>query len=393
MAHEDIRYTLLTLLAVVLVSIIVTKRRRRLLPLPPGPPSLPLIGCFLSIPKRDAFMAAAASVTLAIAYGYKVAPQGDSLVEMLEESAKLAIEATLPFASAVNDIPGLKYLPGWFPGMGFKARAKHCRTVLHEVLNAPLEDVQRSMADGTAVQSLASELLKANEASGGGAEGYDAIRDVTGSVYTAGAETTSTAVNSAILALVLHPDVQWRAQAEIDSVIGRDRLPDFDDRASMPYVDAVCREVIRWKIVNPLGLPRRVRSDDVYEGHFIPKGALLFPNTWAIVHDPERYPEPFSFKPERFLLEDGSLNDDEVQMKFGFGRRICPGRHVADASVWIMVSSILAVFDICHAKGEHGKEIPIDETCIDGLVSRPLPFECAIVPRDAKAATLIRSLA
>lgn len=81
------------------------------------------------------------------------------------------------------------------------------------------------------------------------------------------------AMQSAILALVLHPEVQARAQAEIDQVIGRDRLPDFSDRPQLPFVNAICREVLRWNLMLPLALPHAALQDDIYEGYFIPKGA------------------------------------------------------------------------------------------------------------------------
>ena len=94
------------------------------------------------------------------------------------------------------------------------------------------------------------------------------------------------------LAMVKHPHVWKRAQAEIDAVVGTDRLPDFDDRSSLPYVDAIIREVLRWRPVLPLGaswdralLPsipflrkycqggaHAVTQSDVYEGYYIPKG-------------------------------------------------------------------------------------------------------------------------
>lgn len=83
---------------------------------------------------------------------------------------------------------------------------------------------------------------------------------------------TSSAIASAMLALLQHPDVQTHAQAEIDRVVGRNRLPDFSDRDDLPYVNAVCREVLRWKVVLPLGVTHAVLRDDVYEGYFIPKG-------------------------------------------------------------------------------------------------------------------------
>ena len=72
--------------------------------------------------------------------------------------------------------------------------------------------------------------------------------------------------------------MQARAQAELDSVVGRERLPSFDDRADLPYVSAVCKEVLRWQVVANLGVPRASLADDVYEGMFIPKGAIIYAN-------------------------------------------------------------------------------------------------------------------
>ena len=79
-------------------------------------------------------------------------------------------------------------------------------------------------------------------------------------------------IAGAILALVLHPHVQIRAQAELDVVIGRDRLPDFSDRDQLPYVSAICKEALRWRTVTPLAVSHACTQDDVYEGMFIPKG-------------------------------------------------------------------------------------------------------------------------
>ena len=81
----------------------------------------------------------------------------------------------------------------------------------------------------------------------------------------------------ALLALVLHPEVQRRAQAEIDSVVGRERLPDFED--PLPYVGAVCREISRWKPVTPLGVAHSAYDDDVYKGWGIPKGTIRYKST------------------------------------------------------------------------------------------------------------------
>ncbi|KAG1849808.1 cytochrome P450 [Suillus tomentosus] len=84
--------------------------------------------------------------------------------------------------------------------------------------------------------------------------------------------------------MVLYPDVQRRAQAEIASVIGRDRLPTFEDRASLPYVEAILRETFRWHPILPLDLPHATSSDDIYDGYFIPKG-LLFLSVDQIIYN------------------------------------------------------------------------------------------------------------
>jgi cytochrome P450 len=80
----------------------------------------------------------------------------------------------------------------------------------------------------------------------------------------------------------------------------------------------------------------------------------------AILHDPDIYPDPEVFKPERFLNEDGSVRDDPaISLAFGVGKRICPGRHFVDATLFIVASSVLSVFDITKAKDENGHEIPV----------------------------------
>jgi cytochrome P450 len=80
----------------------------------------------------------------------------------------------------------------------------------------------------------------------------------------------------------------------------------------------------------------------------------------AILHDPEIYPEPEEFKPERFLNEDGTVRDDPaLSLAFGIGKRICPGRHFVDAEIFIVASTILSVFNVTKAKDENGDEIPV----------------------------------
>jgi len=80
-----------------------------------------------------------------------------------------------------------------------------------------------------------------------------------------------------------NPEVQKRAQQEIDRVVGTDRLPDSGDRINLPYVDAIVKEVLRWHPIGPMGVPHVATQDDVYGGYLIPKGAMLLPAVWCVL--------------------------------------------------------------------------------------------------------------
>ncbi len=83
------------------------------------------------------------------------------------------------------------------------------------------------------------------------------------------------------LAMTLYPEIQKKAQAELDAVVGRSRLPEFEDRQSLPYTSAVVKELLRWHVVTPIGLPHRVVSDDVFDGYLLPAGATVIANIWC----------------------------------------------------------------------------------------------------------------
>lgn len=180
------------------------------------------------------------------------------------------------------------------------------------------------------------------------------------------------------LAMTLNPEVQKKAQEEISRVVGEDRLPGFADRDNLPYIGALIKEVLRWNPVGPLGeshltvtslllvahdacffpppaLPHRVTSDDIYRGYHIPKDSLILANVWKFLHDPKVYSNPFEFDPSRFLGPNPEKDPREVC--FGFGRRVCPGSVLAQASLYITAAMSLAVFDISKKVDERGNVI------------------------------------
>ncbi|TFY60735.1 hypothetical protein EVG20_g7315 [Dentipellis fragilis] len=335
----------------------------------------------------------AGAIAMSIAYGQGGGdPEDDKFVRAAEDALSMLSYSVFPGATAVNVFPFLRHLPGWLPGLGFKPFAARCTELTTNMKNAPWEFVKQGMADGTAGPSMASTLINRMREGPVGEDDEQAAKDACAITYVAGADTTVSAVSTAVLALLLNPEVQRRAQSEIDKVVGRDRLPEFEDRPATPYSEAVYREVLRWILVAPLSVPRAAFDDDVYEGYFIPKGTQIIANTWSMLHNPEEYPDPEAFKPERYLTPDGQLTDDDMKYAFGFGRRVCSGLHLADSTVWMIIVSFLSIFDIVPAKDKDGNDIPAEVDCSDGVVSHPFPFQCVFKPRDKAAEALLTRL-
>ncbi len=138
-------------------------------------------------------------------------------------------------------------------------------------------------------------------------------------LFMAGIETSSTTMRWALLYMMAYPDVQGKVQQELDSVIGRNRMPGWKDRLELPYAEAVLREILRIRTIAPLGFPHEVSQDTKLNGYDIPKGSLVFSNIWAVHNDPEVWFEPDQFKPERFLDENGKLRHREELIPFSIG--------------------------------------------------------------------------
>jgi cytochrome P450 len=137
------------------------------------------------------------------------------------------------------------------------------------------------------------------------------------------------------------------------------------------------------------GVPHSVMEDDEYKGYFIPKGTLVLPSQWALLHDPEIYPNPEHFMPERYLDQSPSgawstRTDvrDPRDFCFGFGRRICPGVHIAEQSLFATVATVLHTLTVGRSKDVNGNEIVPQPDAGSGLLSHPKPFDYTIGARD-----------
>ncbi|KAF7355007.1 hypothetical protein MSAN_01416200 [Mycena sanguinolenta] len=330
----------------------------------------------------------AGAVILRISHGYEVKETNDPFVDLAEQATEQFSLSTAPGGFMVDMIPALCHVPKWFPFTAWRRKADAWAATLNQLVEQPYNFVKHQMATGTAPISFTSTLLEPKQLTE--EEEFD-IKWSSASLYSAGSDTTVSAVYAFFLAMALYPAVQAKAQAEIDAVVGNDRLPTFADREDLPYVDALVKEVLRWHSVTPTGVMRRAMREDVYEGYLIPKGALILTNIHRITHDARTYADPTTFNPDRFIAtKDKPAEADPRNFCWGFGRRICPGMHLADASLFISAVMTLAVFDISKCV-ENGKVIvPVHENTT-GTISHPVSFPCVVSPRSEKSIHLIHT--
>ncbi|KAJ5970957.1 Cytochrome P450 E-class group I [Penicillium vulpinum] len=335
----------------------------------------------------------AGAIILKITYGYTIEPhKRDPLVHISNLALDHFSQAAIPGAWLVDIIPALKYIPSWLPGAGFKRTAQAWKKNLMTVAETPYAFVQRQMEEDRHQPSYLSNLFKTTGCPQRGSEDEFVAKWTAASLYAAGADTTVCAIECFFLAMTLYPEVQAKAQDEIDRVLGPCQLPKASDRSRLPYIDAVVKEVLRWHPVAPMGLPHASSEDDTWGEYFIPKGSLLMPNIWAMTHDSTVYRDPMVFRPERFLgTDERDPEFDPHDLIFGFGRRICPARNLADETLYLSAAQSLAVFNIGKAI-ENGKEVEVQPKFQPGVASHPVPWKFHIEPRSAAHESLIRSV-
>jgi len=334
----------------------------------------------------------AAAVFMRLSYGHQIGHEGDVFVSLADKATGHLAKAGIFGSYLVDYLPLLKYVPAWMAE--FKRHSLEWRKSTEAMVNYPFEHLQKRMASGIVQPSLASVELEEVAKSGPDPQREEMIRNVAGMSYAAGSDTTVAAILSFILAMVIYPDIQAHAQEEIRRVVGPDRLPSFSDKDALPIVEGLVWESLRWNPVTPLGLQHMTSEEDVYRGYLIPKGTAVFPNVWKILHDEQAYPNPFSFDPLRYAnnsREEYGVNQPPMAA-FGFGRRICPGRHLAIDSIWIAIVTILHVFDIKKALDGNGSPIEPDIEYPSSFLSRPKPFQCRFILHSEAMQALIQRI-
>jgi hypothetical protein len=335
------------------------------------------------------------ALTTMMVFGWRTPTYEDANMKQLFEGFSEFAEINQTGTAALVDFyPILRKLPDFLLPAQKKAKGLHRhekQLYLKHWLNA-----KDAIEKGVIQPCFCEGMAKAQNI-----EGFDDDQAayISGTLLEAGSDTTSNTLYAFVQAMLLYPEAQKRAQGEIDKVVG-ERLPTMDDQSSLQYIRACVKETLRWMPTTILGaVPHAVNKDDEYIGYLIPKGAGVLNNVWAINMDPNRHPEPRRFEPERYIhdtqsLYDSAANSDGTKrdmFTFGAGRRICPGMHVAERSLFLGVSRILWAFTIEPVvDSAMNKILPDQEKLTQGFVCMPEEFRAKITPRSQTRAELVR---
>ncbi|KAF7289950.1 Cytochrome P450 [Mycena indigotica] len=311
----------------------------------------------------------ATSVILSLTYGKSSRTSSDDpIIQEVSAAQSRLGAALLPGAYLVDEWPMLRYVPGYLSEL----RRQHQLEL--KLFTSQLDTVRNRMASD--IQSCFAKTILEKQADYG--LSYNEVAYLAGSMFGAGSGTSSSAISIVIMAAATHPEAQAAVHKELDAVITPGKCPTFQDEADLVQVTAFYLESYRWRPVSAGGFAHRATQDIIWNGLLIPRGASVYGSHWSIARDPEIFPDPERFDPRRWLTDDGSAVRNDLRVfQFGFGRRVCPGSHVANRSLFINTALLLWAFRI----SEDEKQ-PIDTMAFTNTANmHPLPFAVCFEPR------------
>ncbi|KAK2607111.1 hypothetical protein N8I77_005815 [Diaporthe amygdali] len=338
------------------------------------------------------------SLTTQMVFGFRTIDIHDEDLKKLYHCVEKWSDVMASSAAATLEVfPILRKLPDFMLPMRRYAQELHREEKILYV--GHWMDTKRKILQNTAKAKQPCACVEIVE--GQKAYGFsdDLAGYICGSLHEAGSDTTAATLTGFVQAMVLYPEVQKKAQSELDRVCGNNRLPTIDDWDAMPYIRACIKENLRWMPTTITGFPHCVIQDDEYMGYKIPKGAGVMLNVWALNMDPNRYSNPRAFDPSRYEGDDqtsaeAAMNGDASKrdhFNFGAGRRVCQGMHIADRSLFLSISRLLWAFNIEKGVDSRGVEIiPDQEDLTGGILMQPSPFPAKITPRSKTHEEAIR---
>ncbi|KAH9071052.1 cytochrome P450 [Lactarius deliciosus] len=339
------------------------------------------------------FQRAAASATMTILYDYPtLETENDKNLKEILVYAERQSTMNAPGAYLVELFPWMLHIPERFARWKYEGNRDFTR--FNDLFESLFNRVLNALSEGSERPSICASLFKGSDHN---QLSRQEMAWFAGTLFVAGADTTSTMMSWWALAMITHPEMQKRAHIELDAVVGRSRTPTSSDAPNLPYIQAMVKEVLRWRPALPFSLPHSTTEDDWYNGMFIPKGTICLTNLMQCHRDPAYGENAVSFRPERFLGANGEVlpgpaeTREEGHSTYGFGKRRCMGKHVANESLFIYIAMSLWALTFEPARDKDGNEVPFDaDVFVDtGMTLKPAPYECKITPRFGEVVSIL----
>ncbi|KAM0420300.1 hypothetical protein ACHAPT_011961 [Fusarium lateritium] len=354
--------------------------------------------CYDLLTDQDVFMDKIARYSMSVArsftFGRRIPSWDDQHAKDIKNVMAHFSEVMLPGKFLVDTFPFLMHLPA--PLKPWMKKLEQFREWETEFILRQYRNAQKDLKLHPGRPSVAKDFDDDMTASGDRNELQAATTCM--EILGVGFDTTANSILAFVQACIAYPETVKKAHEELDRVIGRGRYPTWDDEPNLPYIRAMIKEQQRWRPIAPMSFSHYAAEEDVVDGYRIPKGSIVRINTWAMHMDPERYPDPENYRPERFLNHHlpaatyAASNDVAARDHFGYGngRRICLGIHVAERSLFLMCSRLLHTFDVLPALDSNGEPIRVDTSrYYSGLISGPESFKARFVIRNKEMGDLL----
>lgn len=296
-----------------------------------------------------------------------------TLLELVARGLEISVSGPVLL---INILPALYYLP-----FGVFKELRQVQLDITAFLKKIIAQHRATLDPSDPRDLIDMYLAKVLEEQAAGQEDSSFSEDylfyIIGDLFIAGTDTSTNSILWMVLYMASYPDIQEKVQAEMDQVVGRERLTSMKDRGSLPFTGATIMEVERMSVVVPLGVPHMASKTAEFRGFTIPKGTVVIPNMWSVHRDPTVWEEPDTFNPGRFLDEEGKLLRKDCFMPFGVGPRICMGEQLAKMEIFLIFTNLLQAFKFSLPIGVP----PPSMQGRFGLTLAPCPFTVCVSPR------------
>lgn len=347
------------------------------------------------------FERAMASTIYCLNYGYRIKTgYEESLVHAKKVMAEFARTGQVG-AYLVDSLPSLNYLPRCLAP--WKKEADE------------LFELECNLHEGNLERGLRSDGWNFSKAMKASPQGKTMPKTELafdlGILSDAALDTSTVALDWFIVAWITTGNTGWvrKAQTLIEEVVGRDRIPTFEDRPKLSFIDAIVSETLRWRPVVVGGVPHFTKEEDTYLDYRIPANSIVIGNAFAITRDESVFGDNVNtFDPDRWISHDNvatphidacglntSALKDLPQTGFGFGRRVCTGRTIARTQLFIQMARLLWAFDVEAGVVDEktGRRHPVDDmACTEGFITLPKPFRAVLRPRGAWVKDVVRGM-